>query len=161
MRHDTHNQVARTPLLMMASLCVTVHITQMRSRCHHTDGHIHSVPRPSTTTKTSHNHPDGPHPSQGTLKRSPNLLGLCVSCAVARCDIRAPWRWRTTERGRPGLDGPLPWPTRRTRQQGGRISTPDVPLPWPSPTVRNTADGLGPLPPSLLDTCTPAVPVAR
>ncbi|KAF8581784.1 hypothetical protein K439DRAFT_1618743 [Ramaria rubella] len=64
-------------------------------------------------------HPDGPHPPQGTLKRSPNLLRLRVSCAVARCNIRAPRRWRMTEQGHPGLDGPLLWPTQRIHQQGG------------------------------------------
>ncbi|KAF8575193.1 hypothetical protein K439DRAFT_1623783 [Ramaria rubella] len=82
----------------------------------------HSAPRPSTTTQTIHNHLDSPHPPHGTLKRSPNLLGLRVSHTVACCDIRTPQQWHTTEWGRPGLDGPLPQPTQWTCQQGGCMS---------------------------------------
>ncbi|KAF8589252.1 hypothetical protein K439DRAFT_1612967 [Ramaria rubella] len=74
------------------------------SRHHHDHDDLHSAHHPATTTRT-------PYACQGTLKRSPRLLGLCVSHAVAHHDIHAPRRWHTNEQRRPGMDHPLQWPT--------------------------------------------------
>ncbi|KAF8581307.1 hypothetical protein K439DRAFT_1619139 [Ramaria rubella] len=119
-------------------------------------------------TPPIHNHPDEPQPPGRPTSTPGDPQEVPKSSWTAhkphRCALRH-LRTPAVVHNRMGLSkSGQPSATAYTMDTpagGTYVGTPDVPLPWPSPAVQNTADGLGPPPPSLLNTRTPAVPVSR